>query len=224
MDRKTILKRREELNKANFPSEVWFGKRLAMHGIGDYERNWPLLNRFFGDFVFIAFKLVIEIDGQSHEGKEGYDRMRDEALRLKGWRVIRIRAYDHVDGELAIERIRVILKAPDLRTQTERRLTGHKIQKRRRKNRYQNRRKSAENKKQARLDQEMGVGQKWLLKMHGLTNNQRTQVYQGHLDDKKSYKKQREIRNHWTHVEKNRKHAVILRKANGIELRKEFKK
>lgn len=91
MDKLTRRKRRRELNKKAFPSEVWFEKQLAKNGINrGYERNFCLLNSFFGDFVWLKLKLVVEIDGSSHTGKSVYDSERDAKLKAAGFEVVRI--------------------------------------------------------------------------------------------------------------------------------------
>ena len=52
-------------------------------------RNQYVLFGFIADFCCLKHKIVIEIDGPSHKGREQYDRMRDAALKQNGWRTIR---------------------------------------------------------------------------------------------------------------------------------------
>lgn len=88
-------RRRAQLNLKNFPSEKWFLKQLARVGAVNLpRRNLCLLRRYFGDFVWIRERLVLEIDGSSHEGKAEYDARRDAELKANGYRVVRINAYD----------------------------------------------------------------------------------------------------------------------------------
>lgn len=92
---KTARRRRAQLNLKNFPSEKWFLKQLARIGAVNLpRRNLCLLRRYFGDFVWIRERLVLEIDGSSHEGKAEYDARRDAELKANGYRVVRINAYD----------------------------------------------------------------------------------------------------------------------------------
>jgi very-short-patch-repair endonuclease len=44
---------------------------------------------FFADFAASDLKLIIEIDGASHESKEEYDRSRDRFMMEEGWTVLR---------------------------------------------------------------------------------------------------------------------------------------
>lgn len=48
------------------------------------------MRRFFGDFVWRSKKLVVEIDGKSHNKQKDYDEDRDEFLEKAGFRIIRI--------------------------------------------------------------------------------------------------------------------------------------
>lgn len=92
MDKRTIKKRRGELNAKNFPSEKWFIKQLESRNLHIHvERNYPLLNKYFGDFVWIRLRLVVEIDGSSHDKKKDYDDYRDGLLKKNGWDVVRLK-------------------------------------------------------------------------------------------------------------------------------------
>jgi very-short-patch-repair endonuclease len=69
-------------------------------------RNRRLIKRKFrrqysigpwvADFACPAIKLVIEVDGPSHdtEDQQAWDEMKTEYLRTSGWRVIRIKNAD----------------------------------------------------------------------------------------------------------------------------------
>lgn len=46
------------------------------------------------DFVCMEKHLIIELDGSSHDGREGYDARRTRILELRGYRVIRFRNED----------------------------------------------------------------------------------------------------------------------------------
>jgi very-short-patch-repair endonuclease len=53
-----------------------------------FNRQKPL-GRFIADFYCKPLNLVIEVDGNSHEGKEEYDRERDIELQKLGLTVLR---------------------------------------------------------------------------------------------------------------------------------------
>jgi primosomal protein N' (replication factor Y) len=48
---------------------------------------------YIADFACVEAKLVVEIDGRSHDNAEqvAYDAVRTEALTKGGWRVLRVR-------------------------------------------------------------------------------------------------------------------------------------
>jgi very-short-patch-repair endonuclease len=53
-----------------------------------FRRQQPI-GPYVVDFVCLARKLVIELDGQHHSGPEGRDGRRDEWLRRHGYTVLR---------------------------------------------------------------------------------------------------------------------------------------
>ena len=55
----------------------------------EYKRDFKI-NRFFGDFVFVDKKIVLEIDGKQHKERVEQDKKRDEIINKEGYKVIRI--------------------------------------------------------------------------------------------------------------------------------------
>ena len=49
------------------------------------------IDRYFADFVCEAAKVVVELDGPTHDGREDYDSRRTEILELFGYIVVRFR-------------------------------------------------------------------------------------------------------------------------------------
>ncbi|MBI1686967.1 endonuclease domain-containing protein [Caulobacter hibisci] len=47
------------------------------------------IDRYFADFVCEAGKLIVELDGATHEGREDYDENRTRVLELFGYVVLR---------------------------------------------------------------------------------------------------------------------------------------
>jgi very-short-patch-repair endonuclease len=77
---------RREMRKAE--ECFWNGvRRRAFHGLL-FVRQKPLLS-YIADFYCSELKLVIEIDGESHDGKQEYDAMRTCNLESKGITVLR---------------------------------------------------------------------------------------------------------------------------------------
>ena len=49
------------------------------------------IDRYFADFVCEAAKVIVELDGPAHDGREEYDAGRTETLELFGYIVVRFR-------------------------------------------------------------------------------------------------------------------------------------
>jgi len=47
------------------------------------------IDRYFADFVCEAGKLIVELDGAAHDGREDYDDRRTETLEQLGYVVLR---------------------------------------------------------------------------------------------------------------------------------------
>jgi len=73
------------------------GKQLLGY---DFHRQKPI-NEYVVDFYCPRLKLILEIDGDSHEGKEEADKIRQEKLELLGLTVMRFWDWDvksNIDG------------------------------------------------------------------------------------------------------------------------------
>jgi len=47
------------------------------------------IDRYFADFVCEAAKVIVELDGAAHDGREDYDDRRTQVLELFGYIVLR---------------------------------------------------------------------------------------------------------------------------------------
>lgn len=82
------------------------GKKLGVA----FKRQVPLGARYIGDFVAVAAKLVVEVDGGVHSGRQLADARRDRYLRRLGYRVLRLEAQLVLEQPLvALARIREAL-------------------------------------------------------------------------------------------------------------------
>jgi len=84
------------------------GKQLLGY---DFHRQKPI-DEYVVDFYCPRLKLVLEIDGDSHEGKEEADKMRQEKLESLGLTVMRFWDWDvksNVDG--IVEHLREWIEA-----------------------------------------------------------------------------------------------------------------
>jgi adenine-specific DNA-methyltransferase len=55
-----------------------------------FRRQHPI-DRFVADFACINSKLIIELDGNSHDNRQERDEARDEHLKSQGWQTLRVR-------------------------------------------------------------------------------------------------------------------------------------
>jgi very-short-patch-repair endonuclease len=54
-------------------------------------RRQHVIEGFVADFLCKEIKLILELDGSSHDGRKEYDRKRQAILESKGYCVIRLR-------------------------------------------------------------------------------------------------------------------------------------
>jgi very-short-patch-repair endonuclease len=85
----TLIQARE-LRRDSAPAEKLLWQRLGNRQLNGLKfwRQVPI-GRYVADFVNAQSKLVIELDGQSHLGKEVYDNERELTIASAGYRVVR---------------------------------------------------------------------------------------------------------------------------------------
>lgn len=78
-----------------------------------FRRQVPVLGgRYVADLYAAAVRLVVEVDGGAHFGREAADARRDRALARAGYRVLRIETgVVERDVGVAVGRIREALEA-----------------------------------------------------------------------------------------------------------------
>lgn len=69
---------------------LWTLVRNRRLGGFRFLRQHPV-DRYFADFVCESARVIVELDGPVHEGREDYDGRRTEALELFGYLVLRFR-------------------------------------------------------------------------------------------------------------------------------------
>jgi len=86
--------RARELRKNSTFTEVLLWKAIKNKKLGvEFHRQVPIHN-FIVDFYCHELKLAIEIDGESHNDKEEYDREREKILESFGVKFIRFSTID----------------------------------------------------------------------------------------------------------------------------------
>ena len=81
------------------PSERILWEALRGRKLGPKFRRQVVLGSYIVDFLAPEAKLVVEVDGASHQWKVAQDAARDRDLAAHGMRVVRVKAW-HVEREL----------------------------------------------------------------------------------------------------------------------------
>jgi len=68
---------------------LWSRLRARQLGVA-FRRQVPLGGRYIADFFAASERLVVEVDGRSHVGREKADARRDRFLARRGYRVLRL--------------------------------------------------------------------------------------------------------------------------------------
>jgi very-short-patch-repair endonuclease len=103
---------------------LWY--RLRANRIGVKFQRQVVLAPYTADFAARAERLVIELDGDTHGGREAYDAARTRALEARGYRVLRFTNADvmtNLDGVL-----RAILIALGHDPESPRPLQGERVE------------------------------------------------------------------------------------------------
>ncbi len=105
----TTLTRARRLRREMSPPERKVWAVLRARGLAGYKfkRQLPV-GPFIVDFLCAEKRLVLEIDGESHDTQLDYDKRRDRYLRKAGYRVLRLTNED-VMNELEAS-MRVVLE------------------------------------------------------------------------------------------------------------------
>ena len=81
--------RAKEMRNNSTKSEIKFWCELLRKRETGYQfYRQKIIDHYIVDFYFTKLKLVVEIDGESHEGKEEYDKKRDDKLNSYGLKVL----------------------------------------------------------------------------------------------------------------------------------------
>ena len=81
---------RENRREAVFPEHLlWQHLRNRQLDGLKFRRKAPLAP-YIADFVCHEAKLIVELDGRSHEDRQAYDQRRDQKLVREGYRVLRV--------------------------------------------------------------------------------------------------------------------------------------
>ena len=97
-----LQRRAADMRRNPTEPEKRLWRRLSNRQVEGFKfRRQQVIGRFIADFVCVPAKLIVEVDGDTHD--EAKDRLRDEVLAGHGFRVIRATNADvmqNMDGVL----------------------------------------------------------------------------------------------------------------------------
>jgi len=83
---------------------LWEALRCNRLGVA-FRRQVPVGGKYIADFMAPSLKLIIEVDGCSHNQRKTADARRDRNLRRLGYRVL------HLDAELVTRHLSLTIEA-----------------------------------------------------------------------------------------------------------------
>ena len=107
------VKKAREMRKALTPPEARLWVQLRrFRAVGFPFRRQTPFRGYFLDFVCLRARLVIEVDGRTHETRKEHDRTRDAVLLREGFKTVRFSNEDVRDYmDWVLDRIRSELGA-----------------------------------------------------------------------------------------------------------------
>lgn len=93
--------RAREMRRAPTASEERVWQALRGSRLGVVFRRQVVIGNYIADFAASSVRLVVEVDGGSHRGRERHDAKRDARLARAGWRVVRVGSEEPVEEVVA---------------------------------------------------------------------------------------------------------------------------
>jgi len=88
---KRYLERRRELRKASTPEEKILWNELRNNKLGARFKRQHSIGGYILDFYCFQARLIVEIDGKSHDVNKLYDADRDKYFKELGYLTLRIK-------------------------------------------------------------------------------------------------------------------------------------
>jgi len=88
LPRRVVLARRLRSAPTRTEALLWQWLRRRQIDSFQFRRQFPI-GPYFADFFCVPARLAIEVDGESHRGRERRDRLRDSFFRRRGIAVLR---------------------------------------------------------------------------------------------------------------------------------------
>lgn len=95
MSKRELIELAREMRKNPTPSEEVFWQAVRSRRLNGVKfRRQQVIEQFIVDFFVPSHRLIIEIDGGVHRGREEHDSLREQFLMDCGLRVLRFRSGD----------------------------------------------------------------------------------------------------------------------------------
>jgi very-short-patch-repair endonuclease len=92
--------------------EEWLWRQLAGSRTGFAFRRQLVIGNHIVDVACTKVRLVVEVDGSSHDGRGRHDAARDRALGALGWAVLRVTEADVIaDLDGVVRRVVAVASA-----------------------------------------------------------------------------------------------------------------
>jgi very-short-patch-repair endonuclease len=98
-----LLQRAREMRHEPAPAEQklwWCLRNRRLNGF-KFRRQFPV-GKYVADYYSAECKLIVELDGDSHDGREAYDEKRTQNLMNDGYRVVRFLNTDVFENLVAV--------------------------------------------------------------------------------------------------------------------------
>lgn len=111
----TIIRQRaKEMRHTPTPAEARLWRILRARRLAGYKfRRQHPIGRFIADFYCAAARLIVEVDGPSHDNQLEYDQERTDWLEAHGYHVIRFTNQQVLKNEGAVARA-ILAKCQEL--------------------------------------------------------------------------------------------------------------
>ncbi|OHA90416.1 MAG: hypothetical protein A3F53_01150 [Candidatus Zambryskibacteria bacterium RIFCSPHIGHO2_12_FULL_48_10] len=93
-NQRKFIERRRNLRESSTPEEEMLWQKLRNNKLGCRFRRQHSMGGYILDFYCFKARLIVEIDGKSHEFQKEYDSNRDKFFKNLGYQTLRIKNYE----------------------------------------------------------------------------------------------------------------------------------
>jgi very-short-patch-repair endonuclease len=94
--------RRLRNESSPFEKKLWIALREQAKSHGIKFRRQQAIHPFIADFACMEARLLVELDGVSHDSRVAYDKARDDDLKCRGFFILRFSNKDVAQNTIGI--------------------------------------------------------------------------------------------------------------------------